>query len=124
MKFILPPWAAHSFKCSPVIVHLSIQKIEHAWIDQGRFHGYVGVAGEGGKQNKYAQVVDWVKSHDEIYMPLLNLSIEDEKLFRFNDGRHTFSYFRDSGFDSMDFGVPSDMQHVFVEHYAYPLPAC
>lgn len=122
VRFVLPPWADYSFerrlgqKRLPVVVTLSIKKIEDAWKKKYLFD-YVGAGGVGGKLSKYEGVKAWLSLNDTIYMPLLDLRVPHPECFRFNDGRHTYAFFRDAGQTKLEFGVPQDSEQLFVAAY-------
>lgn len=123
VRFVVPYRANSSFNARvgvrrhPVVVRLSVHKIEVAWRKQGEHLGYVGSGGFGGKIHKYIGVKEWLEENDYIDMPLLDMRARYADAFRFNDGRHTFSFLRDSGLLVIECAVPEDMQDVFLQSY-------
>ena len=100
------------------LVELDVKKIDSAWRLQGRFNGYVGANGEGGKPSKYLGVQSWLEYNDEIYVPILLLDFtRAPEKFRFENGRHTFAYFRDRGHPAMPFGIPSEVSEIFKTYF-------
>lgn len=119
VEFRLPEVAFSTFDydirrvTKPVVVTLSVPRL-NAVLEEHRIFDHVGLNGEGGKIAKYLGVEAWLKKHDYINMPLLDLRVNYSTGVRLNDGRHTFAFLRDHGLMKMKFAIPEDKVHIII----------
>jgi hypothetical protein len=79
-----------------VVVWVSVPKVDEYWKrDDGYYLGRETCNGEA----RYLRFDDWIKTHTEVWMPVL--SLVDRRCISFTDGRHRFAWFRDHGLKAM-----------------------
>jgi hypothetical protein len=79
-----------------VVVWVSVPKVNKYWKRDGGY--YLGPE-TCKKDALYRRFDDWIKTHAEVWMPVLSLL--DRRRISFTNGRHRFAWFRDHGLTSM-----------------------
>jgi hypothetical protein len=84
------------YNVDDVVVRVSVSKVEERWrLDKG----YYLSPRTCQRQTRYWKFDEWIKTHTEVWMPVLTLM--DDGRIAFTDGRHRFSWFRDHGLMEM-----------------------
>lgn len=79
-----------------VVVWVSVPKVNEYWRRDGGY--YLGPR-TCKKQARYWKFDEWIKTHTEVEMPVLDL-VED-RCISFTNERHRFAWFREHGLKAM-----------------------
>ncbi|CAN7771414.1 hypothetical protein [Caballeronia sp. LjRoot31] len=91
------------------LVWISIAALDIAWRDSEE---YVGETGRGSLHgDRYAKFGRWLEGATFVDVPVL--SLDEDGVPIFTDGRHRFAWMRDHGLPSLPIEVPLDQEHVF-----------
>ena len=92
------------------VVDVNLAKFDQAWSQD---IGYIGKGGVGGIKDRYKEFLKFLKQGHEIEMPEVSLS--DNNIPVFTNGRHRTAVFRDLGFTEIPMAVPADQTERFIK---------